>query len=384
MQLNISSASPKSIVLALSPLALLVTALTAGPAQAFQFGLGNISGNSATNALAGQNQLFIDVTDALGGENMSATKALFKFSNIGPAASSITQINIDNSTVLKSAGAITDSGAGVDFSQSTKALNLAAGNTVNFVSDFSFKANTPVSQLGVNPSEWVSITFDLNSGKTLQSLIDDMRSGALRFGMHVQAFANGGSEAFVNTPKVIVPPPPVVVAPPPVVVVAPPPVVVAPPPVVVAPPPVVVVAPPPVVVAPPPVVVAPPPVVVVAPPPVVVAPPPVVVVAPPPVVVAQPPVVVAPPPVVVAQPPVVVAPPPPVVVAPPPVVVTPPPPVVVTPQPPVKTPLFSSGLEIATTPQSQKVPEANSAIGVILLAGRLALKKQRRTVVQPD
>jgi hypothetical protein len=286
---------------------------------------------------------------------MSATKALFKFSNIGPAASSITQINIDNSTVLKSAGAITDSGAGVDFSQSTKALNLAAGNTVNFVSDFSFKANTPVSQLGVNPSEWVSITFDLNSGKTLQSLIDDMRSGALRFGMHVQAFANGGSEAFVNTPKVIVPPPPVVVAPPPVVVVAPPPVVVAPPPVV---------------------VVAPPPVVVVAPPPVVVAPPP--------VVVAPPPVVVAPPPVVVAPPPVVVAPPPPVVVAPPPVVVTPQPPVVVTPQPPVKTPLFSSGLEIATTPQSQKVPEANSAIGVILLAGRLALKKQRRTVVQPD
>jgi hypothetical protein len=313
MQLNISSASPKSIVLALSPLALLVTALTAGPAQAFQFGLGNISGNSATNALAGQNQLFIDVTDALGGENMSATKALFKFSNIGPAASSITQINIDNSTVLKSAGAITDSGAGVDFSQSTKALNLAAGNTVGFTSDFSFKANTPVSQMGVNPSEWVSITFDLNSGKTLQSLIDDMRSGALRFGMHVQAFANGGSEAFVNTPKVIVPPPRVVVAPPPVVVVAPPP-----------------------------------------------------------VVVAQPPVVVVAPP------------PPPVVVAPPPVVVTPQPPVVVTPQPPVKTPLFSSGLEIATTPQSQKVPEANSAIGVILLAGRLALKKQRRTVVQPD
>jgi hypothetical protein len=362
MQLSTSSVSPKSIVLALSPLALLVTALTAGPAQAFQFGLGNISGNSATNALAGQNQLFIDVTDALGGENMSATKALFKFSNIGPAASSITQINIDNSTVLKSAGAITDSGAGVDFSQSTKALNLAAGNTVGFTSDFSFKANTPVSQMGVNPSEWVSITFDLNAGKTLQSLIDDMRSGALRFGMHVQAFANGGSEAFVNTPKVIVPKPPVVVAPPPAVVVAPPPAV------VVVPPPAVVVAPPPAV------VVAPPPAVVVVPPPaVVVAPPPAVVVAPPPAV------VVAPPPAVV------VAPPPAVVVAPPPaVVVAPPPAVIVTPQPPVKTPLYSIGLQIATTPQTQKVPEANPAIGVILLAGRLALKKQRRTVIQPD
>jgi hypothetical protein len=201
--------SAKSLGLAFSPLVLVATALTASPAQAFRLSLSNITGNSATNSLTGQNQLFIDVTDSLGGENAAATSVLFKISNVGTQASSITQINFDNSTALKSAGAITDSGTGVDFSRSTKAMNLAGGNTVNFNSDFSFKANTPTSQMGVNPNEWVSILFNLNTGKTLQSVIMDLQKGDLRLGMHVQAFGDGGSEAFVSQPfKVASTPPP--------------------------------------------------------------------------------------------------------------------------------------------------------------------------------
>jgi hypothetical protein len=209
MKFNTASLSPKTIGLAISPLVLMATALTASPAQAFRLSLSNISGKSATNALTGQNQLFIDVTDALGGENAAATSVLFKISNVGTQASSITQINFDNSTVLKSASTITDSGTGVDFSRSTKAMNLAAGNTVNFNSDFSFKSNGSVSQMGVNPNEWVSILFNLNTGKTLQSVIMDLQKGDLRLGMHVQAFGDGGSEAFVSQPfKVSSTPPP--------------------------------------------------------------------------------------------------------------------------------------------------------------------------------
>jgi hypothetical protein len=208
------------VITGLSPIAIGAIVLLAAPAQAFQFGFNNISGNSATNALAGQQQLFIDVTDSTGGSNLATNQVLFKFSNTGSQASSITQIYLDNGTSLKTMGAITNSGVGVDFSKATGNLNLPSGNNVGFVSNFGLKANTPVSQKGVNPSEWVSVLFNLDAGKTLQSVLAEIGSGALRFGMHVQAFANGGSEAFVNKPTAVA------VTPPPVVVTTPPPVVV--------------------------------------------------------------------------------------------------------------------------------------------------------------
>ena len=187
----------------LSPLSVGAIVLLAAPAQAFQFGFTNISGNSATNAIAGENQLLIDVTDASGKDNRASNQALFRFSNIGTAASSITQIYFDNGSSLKSMGAITNSGSGVSFSQTTGKMNLPAGNNVGFVSDFGLKANTPVSQKGVNPSEWVSVLFELGGSQTLESVINEITSGVLRFGMHVQAFADGGSEAFVNQPILV-------------------------------------------------------------------------------------------------------------------------------------------------------------------------------------
>jgi len=67
-------------------------------------------------------------------------------------------------------------------------------------------------------------------------VFNDLKSGSLRVGMHVQAFSNEGSEAFVNnnTPVVTTTPPPVVTTtPPPVVTTTPPPVVTTTPPPVV-------------------------------------------------------------------------------------------------------------------------------------------------------
>lgn len=182
------------------------------PAQALTFGFGNISNNNATNAATGQNQLFLNVTDAVGGNNLSSTQALFKFSNIGPNASSITQIYFDDQVVstgrnntttvlLNNIAGITDSGAGVDFSISTGNLNLPSGNNApggRFTEDFGIEPNSPVAPNGVNPGEWVSVLFNLKSGKTLQNVFDGLTSGLLRVGFHVQAFSNGGSETFVN------------------------------------------------------------------------------------------------------------------------------------------------------------------------------------------
>lgn len=193
-------------------LALASSAFTAAPAQALQFKFDNITNNNATNALAGETQLFLDVTDASGTENLSATQALFKFSNAGPAASSITQIyfqDLGNALLNIATNGIADSGAGVSFSVATGNLNLPGGNSItpNFTEEFGIKADNPVQPNGVNPGEWVSVLFNLNSGKTLQNVFNDLGNGPLRVGFHVQGFANGGSEAFVNLAQPVVPPP---------------------------------------------------------------------------------------------------------------------------------------------------------------------------------
>jgi hypothetical protein len=186
--------------------AVVSSALTATQAQAIQFGFSNITHNNAMNEATGESQLFVDVTDASGGETLSATQVLFKFSNIGTQLSSITQLYWDDSSVLKNIISITDSGSGVSFSEANNG-NLPGGNTVKFSEDFVVDAIQPTSQMGVNPGEWVSILFNLDPGKTLSNVFSDLQSGALRLGFHVQAFGNGGSEAFVNNPVAIAPKP---------------------------------------------------------------------------------------------------------------------------------------------------------------------------------
>ena len=218
-----------------SSLCITAGCLASSPAQALQFNFNNITSNNAVNESTGEHQLFVDVTDSSGKEDLTSNGVLFKFSNVGPFASSMTQLYFDNSTVLKSMGTIADSGAGVDFAAAAKGgMNLPGGNTVNFSPDFKIQATGAISQNGVNPGEWVSVFFNLSPNKTLKDVFNDLKSGSLRVGMHVQAFSNGGSEAFVNnnTPVVTTTPPPVItITPPPVVTTTPPPVVTITPPV---------------------------------------------------------------------------------------------------------------------------------------------------------
>ncbi|OKH31888.1 hypothetical protein NIES2119_27695 [[Phormidium ambiguum] IAM M-71] len=296
------------------------SSLIASPARAMQFGFDNRTTNNTGNVLTGESQLFLDITDAMGGESGSATQALFKFSNVGPNASSITQIyfdDLDSNPFLKGITSISDSGAGVAFAVPNKIGNLPGGN--NFDEDFSIEPTGATAPNGVNPGEWVSVLFNLNPGKTLSDVFSAMTSGALRVGFHVQAFANGGSEAFVNKPTAIVPPAPPVVQEPA--------------------------------------------------PPVVQEPAPPVVQEPAPPVVQEP----APPVVQEPAPPVVQEPAPPVVQEPaPPVVQEPAPPVVQEPAPPVvQAP--------PAQPEVKSVPEPTS-VGALLLAGftALGLGKKRR------
>ena len=164
--------------------------------EAVPVGFGCITpGASTVNCATGAAQLTVDVTD---GPN--ANDVVFTFNNLGPNASSITDIYFDDGTLLAIAN-ITN-GSGVDFAQGASPGNLPDGNTISPAfqtsAGFSADSNPPTQPNGVNPGEFVSILFTLQSGQEFQTVLDSLTSGDLRIGLHVQAFADGASVAFVN------------------------------------------------------------------------------------------------------------------------------------------------------------------------------------------
>ena len=174
-------------------LAATVLALSA-PAGAELVGFERITGNASVD-VAGQ--LWVDVIDAGGNQ------VLFWFSNSGPIASSITDVYFDDGSLLGIASVV--DGTGVDFEQGASPGNLPGGNDASppFVASAGFTADSepPTQPNGVNPSEWLKIFFDLQAGRTFADVLEDLESGELRIGLHVQAIgAEGESDSFVNTP----------------------------------------------------------------------------------------------------------------------------------------------------------------------------------------
>jgi len=169
---------------------------TAICSQAVPLGFENISANDVANAAIGESQFFVDVTDPGGGQ------VLFTFGNTGPAASSITDVYFDDGSLLGIASFI--NGAGVDFSQGANPANLPAANNASppFVTTAGFSAdsNPPVAANGVNPGESLGVLFNLQVGQTFADVISQLGDLSLRIGIHVQAFPDGESEAFVNGP----------------------------------------------------------------------------------------------------------------------------------------------------------------------------------------
>lgn len=177
-------------------------AVSGGGAQALGFTC--ITGNDATDCATGEAQLDVTVSDLGGGQ------VLFTFSNAGPLASSITDVYFDDGTLLGIAGLIDNDDAalgsygdaGVDFSQDASPPDLPGGNTVGFQVTAGFLADSdpPAQPNGVNPYETLGIVFNLQAGGTFADVVSELTTGELRIGIHVQGFAGGGSESFVNVP----------------------------------------------------------------------------------------------------------------------------------------------------------------------------------------
>jgi hypothetical protein len=178
-----------SFLVALAALCL----FSGAPAAAVTYGFNScVTNNLASDCAIGQSQTSVDVTDP--GSNRIA----FTFHNVGAGASSITQAYWDDSP-LASIFSITGS-SGVDFSSGAFPPNLPGANNAvpPFDASFSVGANAPVPLDGVNPGETLTVTFNLATGQTFANAITALNSGALRVGIHVQGFASGGSEGFVN------------------------------------------------------------------------------------------------------------------------------------------------------------------------------------------
>lgn len=183
--------TPISLMFIVLAIALLTGTTRAQPTFSFV----NITNNSAIDAAIGEAQLFVQVSDPGGG------LVLFNFFNIGPDASSITDIYFDDGA-LANLISIDNSDPGVSFSQGASPPNLPGANnatppfatTANLLAD----SDPPVQPNGVNPGESVGLTFSLTGIQTFDDVIDDLTNTDLRIGIHVQGFDGGGSESFVN------------------------------------------------------------------------------------------------------------------------------------------------------------------------------------------
>lgn len=173
-------------------------------AYAIPFGFHQITNNNAADAAIGEAQLSVDVTDA--GDN----QVLFTFLNAGPYASSICDVYFDDGPLLGIADIINTEGI-VEFSQYASPGNLPSGNTLAdpFVTTEGFSADSdnPVQPMGVNPGESLGILFDLLNEQSFEDVISSLNTGELRIGIHVQGFATGASESYVNDTPPPVPEP---------------------------------------------------------------------------------------------------------------------------------------------------------------------------------
>ena len=173
-------------------------------ASATTLGFDCITNNSGTNCGAGETQLKVEVSDDSG-------KLLFTFTNIGLAAMSITDVYFDDglTALLATPMTITSSG-GVSFSQGAAPPDLPGGNSLtpkfNVTAGFLADADEPPPQKGVNPGEWLGISFAYASGKSFGNVDGELSLGDLRIGIHVQGFDDGGSVSFVNLPPSETPP----------------------------------------------------------------------------------------------------------------------------------------------------------------------------------
>ena len=164
------------------------------------YGFYNITNNSAANAATGELQLSVVVIEKEADDLVG-----FKFTNVGSADCVITEIYFQDGSILEFAS-IDESLLGVDFKEDevgdVSPKNLPGGKSIDpqFIATtgFSIEPLNPEPHWGVEPGEWVEIVYSLQSGKDYANIIEELNNADLRIGIHVQSYADGGSESFIT------------------------------------------------------------------------------------------------------------------------------------------------------------------------------------------
>jgi hypothetical protein len=182
-------------------------------AMAVTLGFDCISNNLAGDCAIGSAQLQVEALAGPGANQVS-----FTFTNTDPdpnppdeaQASSITAVYFDDDgdpdPLLLSIASILN-GTGVDFDVGANPPNVPAGNGADpdfdNTGDLDADAEPPTQPNGVNPNETLTIIANLTTGTSFADVEAALADGSLRIAIHVQGFATGGSESFVNDGEVV-------------------------------------------------------------------------------------------------------------------------------------------------------------------------------------
>ncbi len=155
-----------------------------------------VTGNGVTDCTTGEAQMRVDVLAAPEG-------ASFTFRNEGPAVSSIADVYFEATLFQSIVGVMNDPGR-VAFSIGATPSNLPGANDASppfrATERLSVDSDAPVQPMGVNPGEALTLYLSLRPGAGFDDVLGALADGSLRIGLHVQGFADGGSESFVNLP----------------------------------------------------------------------------------------------------------------------------------------------------------------------------------------
>ena len=134
-------------------------------------------------------------------------KVDFTFYNISSVRSSLARIYFDDGLLLGITSII--NGPGTSFSEVFPGPGNVPGAGLldppfEANREFSIGAEAPPPDNGVNPpppNEWVQIKFDLESGGTLEGVVEELNSGVLRVAIHIINLPDGSSESAIAVPE---------------------------------------------------------------------------------------------------------------------------------------------------------------------------------------
>ena len=141
--------------------------------------------NSATDCAILEAQMSVDITQ-------DGNWLKFTFSNSGPEASFIDGLYFSDPppSLLGGDPTFVYSNGGIAFSE-----NCTPGDLPNqWGTTYCADANAPASKNGVNPYEWVEVSYLLQGPATLATVLAGIDAGTFDIGIKVQGFASGGSE----------------------------------------------------------------------------------------------------------------------------------------------------------------------------------------------